>query len=327
MASAVPPEEIPTGHTSTDQWQSFEMRMRQRRIDRLVARADAALGAGSIEEGRAAIDELEQLSPQATELDRLRPQLAQALESRTSQQAAATMPPGPLSVEPLVQPAVELPPSPRTEAPVFKSPERPEPAIVAPALLKPPVVTPSPIQPAVPKPVIVKPQVVRPAVVKPAVVKPMVATPPVVGAQTSPVVAPRPSRKVEPPTAPLVTTPVIVPPVRARRPAPPQLADLEMADAPAASAPLHVDVARSEDSRAAATESVRRRGSRWAQMAAAILIGASVGWLAGTRAPWMARGAPASASAPAVPAPAPPVAVHPSEAVPASPPPPPAGRV
>src|SRR5687767_6318507 len=107
MASAVPPEELPTGHTSSDQWQSFEMRMRQRRIDRLVARAEAALGGGSIEEGRAALEELERLSPHATELDRLRPRLAQALESRAAQQSAATMPPAPPPTKPLIQTAAE----------------------------------------------------------------------------------------------------------------------------------------------------------------------------------------------------------------------------
>lgn len=65
MPSTLPPAEGPTAHTSTEQWQSFEMRMRQRRIERLLLRADAALDTGSPEVAREALEEVEGLDPLA----------------------------------------------------------------------------------------------------------------------------------------------------------------------------------------------------------------------------------------------------------------------
>jgi hypothetical protein len=50
-------------HIATEEWQSFELRMRRRRAERLVARAEAALQIGSIEDARNAIDEARRLCP------------------------------------------------------------------------------------------------------------------------------------------------------------------------------------------------------------------------------------------------------------------------
>ena len=48
---------VPLSHTSTQEWQSFEMRMRRRRMERCVIRARLALDEGMIDIAREAIDE------------------------------------------------------------------------------------------------------------------------------------------------------------------------------------------------------------------------------------------------------------------------------
>ncbi len=57
----VPP--VTKSHTSTPQWQSFEVRMRHRRAERCVARADLAFSSGVIEEAQAALAEARALAP------------------------------------------------------------------------------------------------------------------------------------------------------------------------------------------------------------------------------------------------------------------------
>jgi hypothetical protein len=54
---------VPQSHTATDQWQSFELRMRRRRIERCVLRAGAALEAGVLDEAKIAIEEAAGLDP------------------------------------------------------------------------------------------------------------------------------------------------------------------------------------------------------------------------------------------------------------------------
>jgi hypothetical protein len=54
---------VAQSHTVTDQWQSFELRMRRRRIERCVLRATAALDAGTLDEATQAIEEVAQLDP------------------------------------------------------------------------------------------------------------------------------------------------------------------------------------------------------------------------------------------------------------------------
>ena len=51
------PVPVTGSHTSTPQWQSFEVRMRRRRAERCLVRANLAFSAGDFAEARAAIDE------------------------------------------------------------------------------------------------------------------------------------------------------------------------------------------------------------------------------------------------------------------------------
>jgi hypothetical protein len=55
---------VPQSHTSTAQWQSFELRMRQRRVDRCVQRAREALAAARIRDAEVAIEEAQALDPE-----------------------------------------------------------------------------------------------------------------------------------------------------------------------------------------------------------------------------------------------------------------------
>ena len=50
-------------HAGTTEWQSFEMRMRQRRVDRLLLRADVAAEAGCVDEARECLAEVRSLTP------------------------------------------------------------------------------------------------------------------------------------------------------------------------------------------------------------------------------------------------------------------------
>jgi hypothetical protein len=50
-------------HINTGEWQSFEVRMRRRRVDRLIVRAENALAHGKADEVREALDEARRLAP------------------------------------------------------------------------------------------------------------------------------------------------------------------------------------------------------------------------------------------------------------------------
>ena len=50
-------------HIATEEWQSFELRMRRRRAERLIVRAEAALQNGSLEDAGSAIEEARALCP------------------------------------------------------------------------------------------------------------------------------------------------------------------------------------------------------------------------------------------------------------------------
>ena len=65
-----PPPGVPS-HTSTNQWQSFEMRMRRRRAERCVLRAEVALEAGFPEEAREALEEARRLDCSTPDFDAL----------------------------------------------------------------------------------------------------------------------------------------------------------------------------------------------------------------------------------------------------------------
>ena len=94
---------MPESHTASDQWQSFELRMRRRRVDRCLLRASAALDAGLAEEARSAIDEITLLDPSNSEAARLEARL-NALEAAA---LAIKAPPAPPVVKlPAARPAV-----------------------------------------------------------------------------------------------------------------------------------------------------------------------------------------------------------------------------
>jgi len=53
----------PAAHTTTGEWQSFEVRMRQRRVERLVSRAESAIHDGHPEDLADALEEVRRLAP------------------------------------------------------------------------------------------------------------------------------------------------------------------------------------------------------------------------------------------------------------------------
>lgn len=67
-----------TSHTGSQQWQSFEMRMRQRRAERCRVRAEAAIDAGLCEEARVALEEARRLQPELPHLAATEARLADA---------------------------------------------------------------------------------------------------------------------------------------------------------------------------------------------------------------------------------------------------------
>lgn len=62
-------------HGIGDEWLSFELRMRKRRLAKCLLRADLALEDGNVEDARAALDEASQLEPASTEAAVLRERL------------------------------------------------------------------------------------------------------------------------------------------------------------------------------------------------------------------------------------------------------------
>lgn len=81
--TGVPAHRPHQSHTGTQQWQSFEIRMRYRRAERCVLKAEAALDAGMEEEARAALAEARALNPDAPGFEAL------MAASRARRQSAA----------------------------------------------------------------------------------------------------------------------------------------------------------------------------------------------------------------------------------------------
>jgi hypothetical protein len=71
-------------HTSTPEWQIFEMRMRQRHVERCLLQAAAALDAGALNAAREALDEARSLSPEHPEIVVLAERLAALLDTSAS---------------------------------------------------------------------------------------------------------------------------------------------------------------------------------------------------------------------------------------------------
>src|SRR5436190_10822461 len=56
-------------HTSSGEWQSFEGRMRRRRAERCILRAQVAAEAGCLEDARTALEEARKLAPGLADID------------------------------------------------------------------------------------------------------------------------------------------------------------------------------------------------------------------------------------------------------------------
>jgi len=112
----------PALHINSGEWQSFEVRMRRRRLERLIVRAETALAGGNTEEVREALEEARRLAPGV-------PQIA-ALEKA-------------LDASPIAAPAIEVLPDPEIIIPadipqspaVDEHPSRKGGALAAAALL------------------------------------------------------------------------------------------------------------------------------------------------------------------------------------------------
>ena len=62
-------------HTTTGEWQSFEVRMRRRRAERLLLRAEAAIEAGCLDDARVCLSEAKALDPTLPAIDALEQRL------------------------------------------------------------------------------------------------------------------------------------------------------------------------------------------------------------------------------------------------------------
>ena len=72
-------------HTSTQEWQSFEIRMRRRRAERCLLRAEIALDAGFENDARAALDEARRLDWQSPDFDSLKARIDQRRAAEAAQ--------------------------------------------------------------------------------------------------------------------------------------------------------------------------------------------------------------------------------------------------
>ena len=158
-APAAPPAPR-SSHTSTTQWQSFEMRMRRRRAERCVMRAEVAIEAGFLEEARLALEEARFLDSGVPEFD--------ALYAAVTGQAPPVPPtptrrrravPAAIGLAILIivagaliglklgdrpgratsQPASAPAPAPPTQAPSAPSPSAPRGAVIATEIVRPEV--------------------------------------------------------------------------------------------------------------------------------------------------------------------------------------------
>jgi hypothetical protein len=94
-------------HTSTDQWQSFEGRMRRRRAERLVLRADVAADAGCLDEAREALEEARKLVPTLHELDRIQRKIETPIARPVTIEAVAPSVAQPVVIEEEAAPTPE----------------------------------------------------------------------------------------------------------------------------------------------------------------------------------------------------------------------------
>jgi hypothetical protein len=73
---------LPESHTASQQWLSFELRMRRRRAERCLLRANEALQAGRVEDARRAVAEAREMAPSMPELAALEAGIAAHVRRR-----------------------------------------------------------------------------------------------------------------------------------------------------------------------------------------------------------------------------------------------------
>jgi hypothetical protein len=73
---------LPESHTASQQWLSFELRMRRRRAERCLLRANEALEAGRVEDARRAVAEAREMAPSMPELAALEAGIAALVRRR-----------------------------------------------------------------------------------------------------------------------------------------------------------------------------------------------------------------------------------------------------
>ena len=172
-------------HTGTQQWQSFEIRMRHRRAERCLLKAQTALDAGMEDEARAALDEARGLNPDVPAFDallaasRARQRSARAASRRTAMRRATLAAALLIAVGLFAFWVVQQRPAP--------VPDRTEPTAVASQPLRAPVVAsnPDPVQPQAP------------------------TTPPAATVATEPVTSPQPSPADAEPSSPPAEPPAM----------------------------------------------------------------------------------------------------------------------
>jgi hypothetical protein len=78
----------PASHVTTGEWQSFELRMRRRRAERCLLRADIALEAGFVDDAREALEEARRLAPGVGGVSALEARIATASSAVTESSPA-----------------------------------------------------------------------------------------------------------------------------------------------------------------------------------------------------------------------------------------------
>jgi hypothetical protein len=152
-------------HTATQQWQSFELRMRRRRVERCLLRASVAIEAGVLDDAREAIEEIRRLDPNEPGLEQLTAQLADAEnpravehvpppqiplaqlpppQVRTPQIPLAQLPPPQLPLAPVALAPVPLAPVPKAQLPLSQVPLARVPLAQVPKAQPPPPSVPLP---------------------------------------------------------------------------------------------------------------------------------------------------------------------------------------
>lgn len=90
---------VMASHASTSEWQSFEMRMRRRRAERLLLRADVATEAGCFDDARECLAEIRALAPSTPGLEDAERKLRDYIASPPPERSSDVAIPAPVVVE------------------------------------------------------------------------------------------------------------------------------------------------------------------------------------------------------------------------------------